>query len=221
MLHQPVDQMQRELSIDRIGARGVILEKALPVLDVPFRKTLMVLLVLLVAVEDGVAVIDREGRPGVFQIGFVLVVAHDDQCIELRAVERVADVGHRRPHLILPRHERCGRDHRRHFGVGLFQKLGIGRGPAFLVAVLDVLVGLGETRQRFIGSKQHRRVGATEPENNLCHPHLLKTNSLRFLADASTITGNGGGHRGEFSDATLRNWTTAGGDVGMRPIQAG
>ena len=80
-ISQSID-VQRQLGIDRIGARLAVLEEALPVLDVPFRKTLVVLLVLLVAVEDGLAVIDRESRPRVFQIGFVLVVAHDDERIE-------------------------------------------------------------------------------------------------------------------------------------------
>ena len=51
VLHQPIDHVQRQFGVDRIGARLVLFEKALPVLDVPFRKTLMVLLVLLTALS--------------------------------------------------------------------------------------------------------------------------------------------------------------------------
>ena len=42
-------------------------------------------------------------RPGVFQIGFVLVVAHHDQRIEPGAVECLAEMRHCGAHLVLPR----------------------------------------------------------------------------------------------------------------------
>ena len=80
-----------------------------------------VLLVLLVAVEDGVAVINRECRPAIFQIALVLVIAHHDERIEPGVVERLADMGDRGARLVLPRDDFGGLGHGRHFGIGLFQ----------------------------------------------------------------------------------------------------
>ncbi len=81
----------------------------------------MILLVLLVAVEDGLAVIDRESRPRVFEIGFVLVVAHDNERVELGGVEGLAEMRHRGAHLVLSRHQFGGCDHGRHLWIGFFQ----------------------------------------------------------------------------------------------------
>ena len=160
VVHQPIDEMNGKLAVDRIVARLAVLEEALPVLHVPFREALVVLLVLLVAVEDRIAVIDRKGRPAVLQIGFVLVVAHNDQRIELGAVERLAQT---RPSRRAPcsgaRPDARGATMSAIFGIGLLQKLGVGDGPAFLVAVLDLLIGLEKARQRLVGREQHRRVG--------------------------------------------------------------
>ena len=51
-----------------------------------------VVLVLLVAVADGVAVIDREGRAAVLLVALVLIVAHHDQRIELGVAQASAQM---------------------------------------------------------------------------------------------------------------------------------
>src|SRR5215813_9570164 len=84
--------MDRETGMHRIVARLFVLEKSLPVLHVPFGKSPAILLVLLIAVADAVAVIDRKGRPAVLLVALVLVVADHDQRIELGAGERLCDV---------------------------------------------------------------------------------------------------------------------------------
>ena len=212
---------------DRIGARLTFLEKPLPVLHVPFRETLVVLLVLLVAVEDRVAIIDRKGRPRVFQIGLVLVVAHDDERIEPGAVECLAQMRHGGAHLVLPRHQLGRRDHLGHLRIGLFQQLRIGGGPALLVAVLDLLVGLLEARQRLVGGKQHRCVRASGSENDFGH-WRLPTENFAIGPDVSTSSGRGGSCRylrgrnagcvnGRPRGETRRCWTRTGRDVGMPP----
>ena len=75
--------MHGKAGMHRIVARAFVLEEGLAVLHVPFRKALAVFLVLLVVVADGVAVVDRERRPAILLVAFVLVVAHDDQRIEI------------------------------------------------------------------------------------------------------------------------------------------
>jgi len=123
--------------------------------------------------------------------------------------------------LFLPRTMRGGRDHRRQSWGRLFQKLGIGGGASFLVAMLDLLVGLCKTRQRFIGSEQHRRVGAASPRTNLL-PSAPPQNKLRsvFCLNAATIAGKRRQLRGEFASVTPRNWTKPAGMLVCGPFQS-
>src|SRR5215510_6698394 len=82
----------------RIVARAFVLEERLPILDVPFGKAPAILLVLLVAVADRLAVIDRERRPAVLLVALVLIIADHDQCIDVSSGEclrHVPDAGAR------------------------------------------------------------------------------------------------------------------------------
>src|SRR5215471_3297270 len=153
----------------RIVARLLVLEESLPVLHVPFGKAPAIFLVLLVAVADGVAVIDREGRTAVLLVALVLIVADHDQHIELGTGVRLRHVLDRGARDVLARHQMLGRHHVGELGIGLLQKVAIGCRTAFLVAVLDIAVGLDKTLQRLVGGEQHGRVGCSEPEDNSSH----------------------------------------------------
>src|SRR5215472_17175109 len=153
----------------RIIARLLVLEESLPVLHIPFGKAPAIFLVLLVAVADGVAVIDREGWAAVLLVALVLIVADHDQRIDLGAGERLRHVLDRRAGDVLARDKVLGRYHVGELGVGLLQKIAVCDRPALLVTVLDVPVGLDKALQRLVGGEQHRRVGCSEPEHDFGH----------------------------------------------------
>ena len=146
-----------------------VLEEALAILDVPFRKAPAVLFVLLVRISDGVAVVDRERRPAVLLVALVLVVAHDHERIEIGSGEPLLHRLDGVARNVLTGDEIFRRDHVREFRVGVLKQVAIGDRPAFLVAVLDRLVGLDKALQRLVGGKQHRRVGGAEPEYDIGH----------------------------------------------------
>ena len=152
-----------------IVARAFVLEEALAVLHVPFGEALAVFLVLLVRIPDGVAVVDREGGAAILLVAFVLVVAHDDQRVEIAVGERLRHALDGVARDVLPGDEVRRRHQMRHLRVGLLQQLAVGDRAAVLVAVLDVLVGLDEALQRLVGGEQHRRMRGAEPEHDLGH----------------------------------------------------
>ena len=157
----------------RIVARAFVLEESLPVLDIPFGKAPAIFLVLLVAVADRLAVIDRERRPAVLLVALVLVIADHDQRIDIGAGKRLRHVLDAGARDVLACHQVLRRHHVGELGIGLLEQIAVSDGAAFLVAVLDVAVGLDEALQRFIGSKQHGRVGRTEPEHDFSHRLFL------------------------------------------------
>ena len=157
----------------RIVARPLVLEEGLPVLHVPFRIALLVGLVLLVAVADGVAVIDRKRRPAVLLVALILIVAHDDQRIERCSAQPLLQVCDGRARDVLAGDQMLGRHHVRKLRVGLFEQVAIGDRPALLVVMADFLVGLDEARKRLIRGKQHGRVRRSQAEHDLGHRMLL------------------------------------------------
>ena len=161
--------MHGEVGAHRIVARLLLLEERLAVLHVPFGEPLAVFLVLLVAVADRLAEIDREGRAAVFLVALVLVVAHHQQRIELRLVQGLGEAPGGGARLVLARHQLLRRRHGGELRIGLLQELRIGRRIALLVAVLDLLVGFQEARQRLVFGEQHRGVGRSDPEDDLGH----------------------------------------------------
>jgi hypothetical protein len=175
-VHQRLDEMGRKPGVDRIVARPLILEEALPVLHVPFREAGAVVLVLLVAVADAVAVIDRERRPAVVLVAFVLIVAHHDQRVDFGFGQRLLQLLDGVAGDVLTGDEVLGRHHMGELGIGLLQEVAIGDLPSLLVAVLDLLVGLQETLERLVGCEQHGRVGCSQAEHDLGHRLLLELN---------------------------------------------
>ena len=170
-LGERLDQMPGERAVDGIIARRIGLEEGRTVLDVPLRQV-RIGRVLGVTVADGVAVIDREGRPAVFQIALVLVVAEYDQRIERGGADRLAQALHRGARDVLARDEVLRRDHVRELRIGGFEEIAIGDLAAFEVAVLHLLVGLDEPRQRLVGCEQHRRMRGAGSEHDPGHACL-------------------------------------------------
>jgi hypothetical protein len=183
-LHQLVDHVHREPGMHRIIARRVVLEEPLPVLHVPVRIVLAIILVLLVAVANGVAVVDREGRAAVLLIALVLVVADYDQHVELGAGERLGDVPDAGTGDVLALDQMLRRHHVGKLGIGLLEQVAVSDGATFLVTVLNVAVGLDEALQRLVGGEQHGRVGCSEPEHDL--GHRCSFCSVRWTHSASS-----------------------------------
>ena len=125
-VHQRLDEMGGKAGMDRVVARALVLEERLPVLYVPFREAPAVFRMLLVAVADGVAVVDRERRTAVVLVALVLVVAHHDQSIDLGVGERLRHMLDRGARDVLARDEVLGRHHMGELGIGLLQQVAIG-----------------------------------------------------------------------------------------------
>src|SRR5260370_14025388 len=167
------DQVQGERCIDRIVARLDGLEESGAVANVPVGQA-GVGAVLGVAVADGVAAVDRKSGPAVLQIAFVLVVAEHDESVEGRRVERVAQTARRGAGDVLAGNEIFQRHQMGELGIGLFQEVSIGDGPALLVAVLHLLVCLRKARQGLVRRQPHGRMRGPCCKYHLRHPCRLR-----------------------------------------------
>jgi hypothetical protein len=66
------------------------------------------------------------------------------------------------------------RNHVRELRIGGFEEIAIGDSAALKIAMLHLLVGLDEARQRLVGCEQHRRVRGAGSEHDLGHVCLLR-----------------------------------------------
>ncbi len=78
-----------------------------------------------------------------------------------------------------------GRHHVGELRIGLLQQIAVGDRAAFLVAMLDLLVGLDEALQRLVGGEQHGRVRCSEPEHDLGHRLVLRGSTCSLLLPRS------------------------------------
>src|SRR5581483_3029935 len=117
----------------------------------------------------GLAVVDRNRRPAVFQVALVLVVAEYDEGIELGGAQYLAQALRRRAGGILSGDQLLRRNHVGELWVGLDQKLVVAGRVALLVAVLHLHVGFEKARQRFVRRKQHGGMRRPHAEHDPGH----------------------------------------------------
>ncbi len=154
-------QVQRQAALDRVGARlrFLVVARRRPPRPIGARKAVER------DVADRLAAIDYEARQVVVLVDFLVIVADDDQCVELGAPHRIPEMGD--PGLRLgvtggePLRRQFGRDMR----LRPMQQFFVCRRLSLLVEEVANRIAVDEARPILGRGVQHRGVRRADPEN--------------------------------------------------------
>ncbi len=121
-------------------------------------------------VADGVAVIDENRGQVVFVEQLVLIVADNDQCVELGAAHTLLQPLDRRLGLVVTCEEALRGQFRQRSRVGAAQQFLVGGGIALLVEKFAHPVAIDKARPVLGRGVEHRRVRRGDPEDDPGHP---------------------------------------------------